>query len=221
MEVGSWLLYPSLLALSAVLTYLTSRDAVSPVAAVLAAYYASVGDTALAMASAATIVAYSLVRLALARPTGSRAVAAVKLRYSGLVALLVLSSVPVAYVAYGASLTLLAVESWPLTVLILVSVYLLVGTAVAPGTAAIYSRRVWQGLSLDSLEDWLMKLGTLLGGVLMLVNSVLHGLLGLLPAFPYAVAVVLAGRLRPPLRGIAISAVVAVSAAVTYLVGYA
>lgn len=220
MEIGNWILYPPLVVSSAFLTYITSRDIVSPVAALLTAYYASIGDVGLALISAFTVLANSITRLLLARQAGSRRVLAMKIKYTWVTVSLVLSSIPIAYITYGASYSILSVEHWPLTALILISLYLLIATAVAPGLASLYSVKAWRTLRLDIVEERLRIVGVLIGAVVMLANSILHGLLGLLLTFLYVVTVVMSRRFSPQVSSILVSVVLVGAALVTYIAGY-
>ncbi|MEM2207414.1 MAG: hypothetical protein QXG17_01800 [Sulfolobales archaeon] len=220
MNTAELLLYLVLIPLSAFATYAMRRDVVPISAAVLTAFYASIGNASLSTVSALTIVFYSLVRISLARPIKEKKVVLMKLRYIFTVSIVLISSILVAYIALGSAISMLPLESHVLAVAIVALMYLLMSIAIVPKLVSITSPRLWQAIKVDLVEDFLWNLGVVLGGITMFINTVVHGALGLILMLAYVVAFIATQRRRLPVPGIAISVIAGIGAVITYLAGY-
>lgn len=220
MEIGRALPYLALLSVSLPLTYFTRREFVSISAAILAAYYASIGDVDMSAASALTIVSYSLARVSLARPTRGARVVLMKLRYVLVPTAILVSSVPIAYVALGSALSLSPLESQGPATIITALLYVLVGAAVVPRLSSISSPNMWQALRLENVEELLWRAGIVVGGVTMLVNVAVHGVFALIIMLAYIATILATRRLRPPIPGISAATVAGMGAVLVYIVGY-
>ncbi|MEM1623694.1 MAG: hypothetical protein QW780_04705 [Sulfolobales archaeon] len=221
MSAAELVLYLVSIPLSALATYATRRDVVPVVAAVLAAFYASVGNAGLSSISALTVVLYSLVKTSLARPTRVKRVVLMKLKHTLVVSTVLASSVLVAHVALGSAVSISPLESRALAVVIAALVYLLMTAAIVPKLSSVVSFKLWQAVRIDSLEELFWKLGVFLGGMAMLVNTVFHGVLGLVLMLIYVTAFLAAQRSGFPILRVVVSVLAAAGAVITYLAGYA
>lgn len=221
MEVVDFVPFLAVVPLSLLLTYFTRRDLFSISAAVLAAYYASISIADWAVVSALTIVLYSLVKIAVARPSRGKRVILMKLRYICSSLILLASSILVAYIALGAAFSLILYESQPLAIIITVSIYTLMSTAAIPRLDSLSNPRLWQLLRTESVGGLLWRAGIMLGGVTMFANVITHGILGFLLMLVYLATLVASRKFKPPICGISMSLVAGLSAVLTYLVGYA
>ncbi|MEM0066669.1 MAG: hypothetical protein QXZ22_05765 [Sulfolobales archaeon] len=206
--------------LSALATYATRRDVVPITAAVLTAFYASIGNASLSVVSALTVVFYSLIKISLAKPTRARKVVLMKLKYVLVVFTVLASSILVAYIALGSAISMSPTESRVLAVVIVVLLYSLMSTAVVPKLLALVNFKLWQAVRIDSVEDLFWKLGVFLGGIAMFANTVFHGVLGLVLMLIYVTAFFATQRRRFPILRITVSIVAATGAVITYLTGY-
>jgi hypothetical protein len=220
MDLAEVLIYVAAVALSSLLTYISGVDIVSLVAAVLTTYYASIGSS-MAVVSALTVVAISLIRIAVARPLRSRRALVAKLRYLATVTAVVSASVPVAYIAAGAAVHLQPADPWPLAVLIAASLYVLIYGSVSPTTLYMVSASVWGALSLEHVEELLYRLGVLLGALAMLANVAAHGVLGLILMLIYVASLFATMKTKTLLHRVIASVIMGVAVAVTYVYGYA
>jgi len=216
-------LYAATLAASAVASYKLNRNLLSPSLAFLAVYYVSTGSLGYAALSTATVVAYSLVKLALAVPLRGRVVTYVKVRYIGVALASVLASVPIAYLTVRASYSIPVVDPWTATLLMLASVYVALSIVLVPTSTVLYSKRVWGAVDLENLSRALDYLGIGVGLVASLANVVLHGSLGLVLLLAYIVSLVISKKLTSSIGGlgrapVALAAIA--SALVTYHYGY-
>jgi hypothetical protein len=217
-------LYTAVLAASVLVSYRLNRNLVSPSLAVLTVYYVSTGSLSYAVLSAATVVAYSLLKLALAVPLRGRVVAYVKVRYAGVALATVLASVPLAYLAVRTSYSIPVVDPWTAILLVLTSVYVALATVLLPSTAVLYSRRVWGALDLENMSRVLEYLGVGVGLLASLANVVLHGTLGLVLLLPYVLSLAVSKKLSSSTAGLSripVALVAVVAALVTYYYGYA
>ncbi|MCC6015340.1 MAG: hypothetical protein LM564_06525 [Desulfurococcaceae archaeon] len=224
MDYVGLVLYTAVLTVSTLVSYRLNRNLVSPSLAVLAVYYVSTGSLSYAVLSAATIVAYSLLKLALAVPLRGRVVTYVKVRYAGVALATVLASVPLAYLAVRTSYSIPVVDPWTATLLVLTSVYVALVTVLVPSTSVLYSRRVWGALDLESVSRVLDYLGVGVGLLASLANVVLHGTLGLVLLLPYVLSLAVSKKLSSSTVGlgrIPVALVAVVAALVTYYYGYA
>jgi len=217
-------LYIAVLALSALASYRLNRNLLSPSVAFLAVYYVSTGSLEYAVVSVATVLAYSLLKLALAVPLKGGVVAYIKVRYAGVTLATSLASVPLAYLAVRASYSAPMVDPWTATMLILASVYVALGTVLVPTTTVLYSKRLWEALDLENLATALNYLGVGVGVVVSLANVVLHGTLGLVLLLPYVLSLAVSKKLSSSAGGLSrvpVALVAAASALITYYYGYA
>jgi hypothetical protein len=217
-------LYTAVLAASVLVSYRLNRNLVSPSLAVLTVYYVSTGSLSYAVLSAATVVAYSLLKLALAVPLRGRVVTYVKVRYAGVALATVLASVPLAYLAVRTSYSIPVVDPWTATLLVLTSVYVALATVLLTSTAVLYSRRVWEALDLENMSRVLEYLGVGVGLLASLANVVLHGTLGLVLLLPYVLSLAVSKKLSSSTAGLSripVALVAVVAALVTYYYGYA
>ncbi|MCC6047072.1 MAG: hypothetical protein LM571_02665 [Desulfurococcaceae archaeon] len=217
-------LYTAVLTASILVSYRLNRNLVSPSLAVLTVYYVSTGSLSYAVLSAATVVAYSLLKLALAVPLRGRVVTYVKVRYAGVALATVLASVPLAYLAVRTSYSIPVVDPWTAILLVLTSVYVALATVLLPSTAVLYSRRVWGALDLENMSRVLEYLGVGVGLLASLANVVLHGTLGLVLLLPYVLSLAVSKKLSSSTAGLSripVALVAVVAALITYYYGYA
>lgn len=221
MEVGRVLPFLMVIPASLLLTYATKREFVSVSAAVLTAYYASIGDSSMALASAVSIVTYSLAKLLMARPARVMRVVLMKFRYALITVTIIASSVPIAYIALGSALALSPLESQGAAIVVATMLYVLLGAAVAPRLSSVSSPALWRALRVESIERFLWTAGLVTGGAAMFANVVAHGALALVIMLAYLTTVLATRRLRPPAPGVAAATVAGVGAILVYMVGYA
>ncbi len=216
-------LYAAVLALSALTSYRLNRNLFSPSVAFLAVYYVSTGNLGYATLSTATVLAYSLVKLALAVPLRGRLITYVKVRYIGVALAPVIASVPIAYLTVRASYSVPVVDPWTATLLILASVYVALSTVLIPTSAVLYSKRVWEAVDLENLSRALEYFGVGVGLTVSIANVVLHGSLGLVLLLAYVVSLVVSKKLTSSIGGLGrapVALVAIASALVTYHYGY-
>lgn len=220
MEIAAYLLYLALVPTSLLLTHVARRDLVSVVGAILTALYASLGVVDLAVVSALTVVLFSLSKIALARPLKDRRVMSMKVKYI-LVALTILSSsIPIAYIALGASISLTPLESQPLAIVTAASLYSVLAISIASRLEFLVNLELWRKLEVEFLESVFWRLGVALSGIAMLTNVVVHGVLGFLLMTAYLTLFSATTRLRAPLSKLLVSSMIGASAIITYLMGY-
>lgn len=220
MEAVEFLPYIIFIPVSLSLTRVMRRDLASISAAVLTAYYASMGSTGLSAASALTIVLYSLTKVLFAHSARERRAVLMKLRHLFVASAVLASPIPVAYVALGSAFSLSPLESQTLAVVTTMLLYILMSTAVVPKTATLVNPRLWQTLRIEPIRDFLWTLGVTIGSITTFANVVIHGVLGLVIMFAYLTAILATRRLKIPTPGVVVSAVTGIGAVITYIAGY-